>query len=373
TAMSETQTGRKRILFVDDEPQFLEMLESLFLLWSKDGWEIHLAHNTGKALAVLQEHPIDLVVLDMSMPVVDGLQFLHLLQRKYPHMPKVALTSSTDPKLREATLAGGAELFLNKPTAVDGFSNIFSTLTELIKLQPQDGFRGVLRRVGLQEVIQLECLGCKSSVLEVSARGLKGRIFIRDGRIVHASVGRRKGEDGFNQLMALEGGEFGLKPFEEPPEETINCSWEMLIMEAARLRDEYSTNLAANPEPEDIVPPNPVQDKQDAEAADNFGVPDTHHSHTTYTSHHRQLLKPRVDEMLVCSSQGDVFYEWQSTESEKRVGFIRLLLEKSATLSTADSMGRLERADVLLSGSRMAIRLQKGAAVLVRTSNITPA
>ena len=46
-----------------------------------------------------------------------------------------------------------------------------------------------MRRVGLQEVLQMECLGRKSSVLEIFTGKVRGRIFICDGAIVHAESG----------------------------------------------------------------------------------------------------------------------------------------------------------------------------------------
>ena len=69
---------------MDDNLQFLEMIERLMGNWSQGEWQIFLAQNSGKALLILQEHAIDLAVVDVQMPVVDGIQFLALLNRKYP-------------------------------------------------------------------------------------------------------------------------------------------------------------------------------------------------------------------------------------------------------------------------------------------------
>ena len=94
-----------------------------------------------------------------------------------------------------------------------GWQSLYGVLNELIKFRPEEGFRGVLRRVGLQDVIQMECLARSSSVLEISNARTTGKIFIDTGQIVHAQVGNASGEEAFNRLMALSGGQFNLQPF----------------------------------------------------------------------------------------------------------------------------------------------------------------
>ena len=72
------------------------------------------AESAGKALSFLQKERVDLVVLDIQMPVIDGLQFLNLVHRKYPNLQKVVLTGYAQDNYRAACLSGGADLFLEK-------------------------------------------------------------------------------------------------------------------------------------------------------------------------------------------------------------------------------------------------------------------
>jgi len=360
---------RKKILFVDDDQAFLETIEQLFAMWGNNSWDIFLAHNTGKALAILQQQPVDLVVIDMRMPVVDGMQLLRLLNRKYPHLAKAMLTGSADDATRADCLQNGAELYLEKPTSVQGMENVFSTLDELTNLRPQEGFRGVLRRVGLQEVLQLECLGRKSSVLEVTGAGRRGKIFIREGDIIHAQIGEIKGEPAFNRLMSIEGGDFALKPFNEPPEQTINSQWEMLIMEAARVKDEVpesledsaaetaaqesAAELAATPEAMARSRPASVPAGGPVKPAGKILMP--------------SLLEPHTEEVLICSLKGDVLYEWQCPEAEGRIKLTDFLNKKAAELTASLPLGKLERVEAALSPGRMVIKFQGDTALLVRS------
>src|SRR5215210_6339461 len=103
---------QKRILFLDDEPPFLELLQAAMQSFAGDSWEIHTATNAGEALAIIQEKHIDLVVVDVEMPVVDGLQFLTLLNRKHPNLSKVVLSGGASEAQRATCMSLGAELVL---------------------------------------------------------------------------------------------------------------------------------------------------------------------------------------------------------------------------------------------------------------------
>jgi hypothetical protein len=97
----------------------------------------------------------------------------------------------------------------------------------------------------------MECLGRHSLVLEVRNRQTSGQIFIEGGKIIHATMGNLSGIKAFQQLLALPGGEFQFKSFRPPPEFTVEGSWEFLLMEASRVRDENTSLLSkpAMPEP----------------------------------------------------------------------------------------------------------------------------
>src|SRR6266516_8198185 len=182
-------TNRTTILFVDDDVGFLDVVRNLMLELSEGTWEVLVAPDAAHALGLIHEHKIDLLVIDVRMPVMDGLQFLALLHRNYPSLLKVALTGHTTETYRAACLSNGAELFLEKPVSREGWKSLYSTLKQLVRLQPEEGFRGMLRRVGLQDVLQMECLARSSSVLEISTTDARGSVFVQDGQIVHAQVG----------------------------------------------------------------------------------------------------------------------------------------------------------------------------------------
>lgn len=366
--MTEDASKKKKVLFVDDDPELLELLENLFSTWSKGEWEVHTATNTGKALSIIQSHAIELAVIDLNMPVVDGFQFLSLLNRKYPNLTKAVLTGSDDDEYRARCLSNGAELYLTKPVNIEGMELVYSNLNELINLNEGEGFRGVLRKVGLQDVIQLECLGAKSSILEIANRQTRGRIYIRDGRIIHAQEGERSGTKAFNCILSLQGGDFSLKPFVEPPEETIADSWEGLIMEAARVadegEDEEETLVEAEAEPAEMP-----WEKDEFKPDFSQGTGDDALKKAA-AGFAKEVLQPKVEEMLVCSPEGDVLYEWQCADNEKVIELMEFVSQQSRVLTKSMvALGPLEHLEMAQDDVRSVLSIKSECASLVRTRN----
>jgi len=196
---------------------------------------------------VLKDKPVDLAVVDIGMPMLDGLQLLGLITRRYPGLKTVVMTGKSTEAKRADALANGADLFLEKPLTAEGMKSTFNILNDLVSWAHMEGFTGALRHVGLQEVIQMECNARHSSILEVRNAELRGQIFIEAGAIMHAAVGSLTGEQAFYRLMSLRGGEFQLKPFKAPPQRTIESRWEFLLMDAARASDE-ETVVLKNPD-----------------------------------------------------------------------------------------------------------------------------
>ncbi len=116
----------KQFLFVDDDARFLGVLKQLLSELSRGAWEISTVENHAQALEILTQRPMDLVVLDIGMPVMDGIQFLRLLGRTHPGQQVVMLTGGATAEARRTCLESGAVLFLEKPTGPEGYSAIYS-------------------------------------------------------------------------------------------------------------------------------------------------------------------------------------------------------------------------------------------------------
>jgi predicted regulator of Ras-like GTPase activity (Roadblock/LC7/MglB family) len=100
------------------------------------------------------------------------------------------------------------------------------------------GFHGDVAGLSLADVIQLNGNNGFSGCITVQQGSEAGRIFFRDGRIVHAEQGGKSGEAAFYEIMEWSSGHFSLAPNVSTTSHTIQKSTQFVLMEAHRLIDE---------------------------------------------------------------------------------------------------------------------------------------
>jgi predicted regulator of Ras-like GTPase activity (Roadblock/LC7/MglB family) len=210
------------------------------------------------------------------------------------------------------------------------------------QVRTEEGFRGELREVGLQDVIQLECLNGKSSTLEVSNQELRGRIFIQGGEIVHAVAGKLSGREAFNRLLALRGGDFKLRPFERPAERTIHGQWVELLMEAAYLHDKEA-----------------AEKKHIAFAPSEGGTEDLLAMATLLRDH------PQVQEVLVCSNEGKPLHNSRCADPAQRGEVCASLTQTTKALLELLPVGEFRQMEILNKHSRTILMAEQDCSLLV--------
>jgi DNA-binding response OmpR family regulator len=81
--------NQKRILVIDDEPTTLDLLHRVLSL---KGYDVSTARNGQEGVELFQQHPSDLVITDMVMPIKDGLQTILDLRSDVPELPVIAIS-----------------------------------------------------------------------------------------------------------------------------------------------------------------------------------------------------------------------------------------------------------------------------------------
>lgn len=105
-----------KILFVDDEVDFLIPLKKRL---GKRGVDIEIAGSGEEGLARLEEYPADVVVLDVKMPGMDGLEALRLLKQKWPLVEVIMLSGHANVEVAIQGMELGAFDYLMKPVEFD--------------------------------------------------------------------------------------------------------------------------------------------------------------------------------------------------------------------------------------------------------------
>jgi DNA-binding NtrC family response regulator len=77
------------LLVIDDEPQVLSLLRKML---EQAGHTVHLAEDGRKGLKVLNDHDVDLVITDIFMPDVEGIELIRLLKREHPMVKIIAIS-----------------------------------------------------------------------------------------------------------------------------------------------------------------------------------------------------------------------------------------------------------------------------------------
>lgn len=102
----------KKILVVEDDDGIREFLEELL---KGEGYEVDTASNGLEALGKLDHVRPNLVLVDLMMPVMDGLTFVYELQRRGLFASLAIIALSANPHLRKRLQALGVHHFLTKP------------------------------------------------------------------------------------------------------------------------------------------------------------------------------------------------------------------------------------------------------------------
>ena len=102
----------RRLLIVDDEQTVCQCLEQFF---GKRGFQITSAFSGEEALTKLQQGPVDIVLLDILLPGIHGIEVLKRAKQLYPAAKVVVMTALDHQPLQEEARRHGADAFVMKP------------------------------------------------------------------------------------------------------------------------------------------------------------------------------------------------------------------------------------------------------------------
>ena len=245
--------SRHKVLIVDDDPAVLELYRDLLAqLPTKP--EIFTTTSGARALSMLKSEPFRLLLCDLKMPRMDGLQVLSIVRRLFPELRTVVMTAVHNEDFRSRAYALGVDLFWLKPDTQQNMEMFLQCVESLLGRDDESGFRGVQSK-SLMDLIQMECLSQSSTLLRITRGSVTGRIWISSGELIDAETDGARGEMAFRRILEWKSGTFENLPAENGRERTITKPANALLLEAAQAMDEI-----AAPE---------TQSTEDAEASDH--------------------------------------------------------------------------------------------------------
>lgn len=105
-----------RALVADDDPEMRDLVASLL---RREGFLVREATNGAELLSLATDGPqAHLVITDLQMPGINGLEVLSRMQKEHPRVPVILMTAFANARVREQALQGGAVAVLAKPFSI---------------------------------------------------------------------------------------------------------------------------------------------------------------------------------------------------------------------------------------------------------------
>ena len=224
--------ARKRVLIVDDEEDLTWSI-SKHLTKDRDKYELIGVNSGKKALEVMSQLPVDLVITDIRMPEITGMELLIKIKDFYPNTKVIIMTAYGSSEVQDQANKLGCLHYIEKPFEINELRRMI-----LESIEDPKGFRGTISDFQLSDLIQINCLGRFTSALHVSHGTSKGAIYFEEGNIIHAETDELEGEDAFYEIISWEGGSFSTSKSTQPNKETILKGWQSLLLEGMRRMDE---------------------------------------------------------------------------------------------------------------------------------------
>ena len=226
------QKKLKKVLIVDDEEDMIWTLQKNLTNDTLRA-EIITASSGEKALEIIKNTPVDLIVTDIRMSGMSGIDLLIEVRNNYPNIGVIVMTAYPTTESKTKAIIKGSLYFLEKPFDINEMRDVVRHV-----LREDSLFKGTVAGVELTDIIQINSLSRSSTVLKVRAKNKEGIIFFREGSVVHAICGEFEGEEAFYEIMTFKGGVLEGTKAGGVPTVTIRRSVEALLIEGTRRLDE---------------------------------------------------------------------------------------------------------------------------------------
>lgn len=224
---------RHRIVLVDDEEALAWSLSSR-LARAYPSHRIETANDGEIALVLLAEGAVDLLIADIRMPGMNGIDLVLAARGVYPELPVILMTAYKAVDITSITSSGPYTGFLEKPFEFD----LLRQQVDEALAPPPSGFSGAISVQTLPDIVQLYVLSCATGLLTVRHKQGEGVVYFSQGAILHAATPTTVGDEAFYEIMEWSAGEFSMRSGVMATERSVSSQWQELLMESVRRIDE---------------------------------------------------------------------------------------------------------------------------------------
>ena len=238
------------ILFVEDEKNMLQLFKKVF---TEKGFKVLTASNGIQGLEILMNLQPDLIVSDIMMPEMDGIEFFKEVQERFGEKrPEfLFLTAKTDEDDVVNGLSLGVEDYITKPVSIRQLAAKISTLVKRMKSQEKSmsaGLIGNLKDQSVADILQYLELANHTGRLMISIKNKSAEIQLNEGNVVWADFPPLSGINAVYAVLALEEGTFQFEITDDIIKTNrINTDNYAIILEGMRQIDENGRDALLAP------------------------------------------------------------------------------------------------------------------------------
>ncbi|MCD6130770.1 MAG: response regulator [Candidatus Hydrothermae bacterium] len=225
---------REKILVVEPDSEFQNQVADML---REAGYRVFGAGTYEEAAQYVNFFKPDVIIMELLLPDRNGVDLLVYAKEMLPGSKVIVYTSMKGSTIEKAVKKKGADGFIRKSGDIK--KDLMTIFAKEEKKEAQ-GFKGSLEGVDIIDLIQAFSLMRRDLILHV--RDVKtfkeGEIVFKNGEVVDAKTGVKRGEDAFLEIVGWEHGIFEVAPLKEEPEKTIDAPVDLLLLNVAKVQDE---------------------------------------------------------------------------------------------------------------------------------------
>lgn len=227
--------NEKKILVVDDDMLTRLIIEKYL---NQHNYNARAVASAIEGQELLTKENFDLVITDINMPGISGIDFLIWIKNHFPRTKVIIMTAFSSEATRKFVNQNGAVNYLEKPLDLRELDNFITN-----KLL-DNNFSGNVRDIALLDYIKVVSFGNSAKKISISDPVLNQHafLFIKEGNIIHAEYGSLHGEEAFYKILKMQYGIFNDVPWTDPLEESIKRPFEDLLIKAEIITAEENIN-----------------------------------------------------------------------------------------------------------------------------------
>jgi len=227
---------REKILVVEPDNEFQNQVADML---REAGYRVFGAGTYEEAAQYVNFFKPDIIIMELLLPDRNGVDLLVYAKEMLPGSKVIVYTSMKGSTIEKAVKKKGADGFIRKSGDIKkDLMTIF--VQEKEKEEIVQGFKGSMEGVDIIDLIQAFSIMRRDLILHV--RDVKtfkeGEIVFKNGEVVDAKTGVKRGEDAFLEIVSWENGVFEVFPLKEEPEKTIDAPVDLLLLNVAKVQDE---------------------------------------------------------------------------------------------------------------------------------------